>query len=75
MIKLQRIRKRFQKEVNIYNAYFGEEEQIKKFELIDHEWAVTAGELTPTLKLKRNVLIVKHKHLIDKIYKSSTALG
>ena len=75
MIKLHRIRQRFQKEVNIYNSYFGEEEQIKKFELIDHEWNVAAGELTPTLKLKRNVLNEKYKYLIEKIYKSSTALG
>lgn len=74
MIKSQRIRQRFQKEINIYNKFFSEEEQIKKFELIDHEWTVASGEITPTLKLKRNVLLAKYKHLIDKIYKASDSI-
>ena len=75
MIKVSRIIKRYQKEVNIYNTFFSEEEQIRKFELIDHEWTVAGGTGPFTLKLKRQVIMVRHKDLIDKIYKSSTVIS
>lgn len=74
MIKVRRIIQRYQKEVNFYNAFFSAEEQITKFELIDHEWTVAGGEITPTLKLKRQVIMKRYKDLIDKIYKSSTSI-
>ncbi len=59
---------RIQKEVDTYNTNFGNWEQIKKFELCSQEWTVETGELTPTLKLKRKVIINKYDHLIKKIY-------
>ena len=74
MIKAPRIIKRYQKEVNIYNTFFSEEEQIKKFELIDYEWTIPGGELTPTLKLKRHIIMDRHKDIINKLYKSSTSI-
>jgi len=68
IIALPRIRKRFQKEVNIYNKSFGATEQIKSFDLMDREWTVDSGELTPSLKLKRNVVCEKYKSVISKIF-------
>ncbi|HVA98483.1 MAG TPA: AMP-binding protein, partial [Bacteroidia bacterium] len=59
---------RFQKEIDKLNPNFGHVEQIKKFELIADEWTVNTGELTPTLKLKRKVILAKYKDLIDKMY-------
>lgn len=59
---------RIQKEVERYNESFGKWEQIKRFELVDHAWTPETGELTPTLKPKRRVLLEKHKDLYDKIY-------
>ena len=44
------------------------EEQIKKFELTPNVWSIDSGELTPTLKLKRKVILEKYKMLYDKIY-------
>jgi long-chain acyl-CoA synthetase len=46
----------------------GKVEQIKKFELIDHEWTTEGGELTPTLKPKRKIIMEKHENLFNKIY-------
>ena len=56
------------KEVDKYNKYFGDTEQIKKFDLIDFEWTVQTGELTPTLKLKRNLINAKYKDRIENLF-------
>lgn len=60
----------FQKIINEVNPNFSHIEQIKKFELLADEWDVLTGELTPTLKLKRRIILDKYKALIDKIYAS-----
>lgn len=62
------VRARIEKEINKFNQGFGKWEQIKRFELVDHAWTPETGELTPTLKPKRRVLLEKHKDLYDKIY-------
>jgi long-chain acyl-CoA synthetase len=43
-------------------------EQIKKFELLPNEWSVNGGEMTPTLKLKRKVILEKYRDAIARIY-------
>ncbi|MGB0645653.1 MAG: AMP-dependent synthetase/ligase [Bradymonadia bacterium] len=43
-------------------------EQIKKFTLLPEDFSQEAGELTPTQKLKRNVIIPKHESIIDAMY-------
>ena len=43
-------------------------EQIKKFTLIAHHFSMENGELTNTLKLKRNVINKNFKDVIDKMY-------
>jgi long-chain acyl-CoA synthetase len=68
MIALPRLRKRFQKEISKYNKFFGATEQIRAFDLVDKEWTVDSGELTPSLKLKRKVICEKYKPVIDKIF-------
>ena len=51
-----------------YNQFFNSFEQIKKFELIEEEWTIEAGELTPKLSMKRKVIQEKHHLLIKKIF-------
>ena len=43
-------------------------QQIRKWRLIPGDFTVETGELTPTLKLKRNIVIKKFKDVIDSIY-------
>ena len=43
-------------------------EKIKAVLLLDHELTVESGELTPTLKVKRRVVVEKHKKAIDRLY-------
>jgi long-chain acyl-CoA synthetase len=54
--------------VEEFNLQFSHVEQIKKFELLPEEWTVDGGELTPTLKLKRKVIMEKYKDAIEGIY-------
>jgi len=60
--------KRYQEEVDKYNKTLGHTEQIKIFRLVSTNWTPEAGELAPTLKLKRRVISEKYKPLIDEIY-------
>jgi long-chain acyl-CoA synthetase len=68
MVNLPRIKKRFHKEVHKYNKVFGATEQIRAFELIDREWTVDTGELTPSLKLKRKFICEEYKSVISRIF-------
>ena len=59
---------RIQEEVDSLNVKFGNWEKIKRFELNPNIWSIDGGELTPTLKLKRKVILEKYQLLYDKIY-------
>ena len=54
--------------VESFNKYFNHVEQIKKFELLPNDWTINGGEMTPTLKLKRKVIMEKYRDAIDRIY-------
>jgi long-chain acyl-CoA synthetase len=43
-------------------------EKIKKIALIDQEFSVESGELTPTLKVRRKFVEDKHRAVIDALY-------
>ena len=43
-------------------------EQVKKFALLDKEWTVESGEMTPKLSLKRKVVLENYKAAIESIY-------
>ena len=59
---------RIQEEIDLMNQKFGNWEQIKRFELTPDIWSIEGGHLTPTLKLKRKIVLQKYKDLYDKIY-------
>jgi len=54
--------------VEKFNELFNPVEQIKKFELMEGEWTINGGELTPTLKLKRKVIMDKYATSVERIY-------
>ena len=66
----QIVRDRIQKEVDKANQKFGHWEQVKTFELTPEIWSIDAGQLTPTLKLKRKAIKEKYIDLYNKIYRS-----
>ena len=62
------VRDRVAKEIEQYNEGFGQWEKIKKFELVPNAWTTESGELTPTMKPKRKIIMEKYKDLFEKIY-------
>ena len=60
---------RIQKEIDKYNSNFGKWEQIKRFELTPNVWSIDGGHLTPTMKMKRNIIKDKYNDLYEKIYR------
>jgi long-chain acyl-CoA synthetase len=65
----QIIKDRIQREVDTCNEKFGKWEQIKRFELTPDVWSIDGGHLTPTMKMKRNIIKEIYKDLYDKIYR------
>ena len=68
IIKNEKVLALIKDTVERYNQNFNQVEQIKKFELLPREWSVEGGELTPTLKLKRKVILEKYKDAVERIY-------
>ncbi|MEZ4828961.1 MAG: long-chain fatty acid--CoA ligase [Bacteroidia bacterium] len=64
------VKELFQGICDQYNTAFSQIEKIKKFELVADTWTFETGELTPTQKLKRRVLIDRYHLLIENIYAS-----
>ena len=60
--------KRIQEEIDHYNQKFGNWEQVKRFELTPDVWSIEAGHLTPTMKLRRKIILERYKNLYQKIY-------
>ena len=61
--------KAIQSQIDEANSKVANVQQIKKFTILEEEWTDTSGELTPTLKLKRNVINEVYKDKIDAMYK------
>ncbi len=57
-----------QKLVEEVNSRVGRVEQVKRFEILPRDLSQETGELTPTLKVKRNVVQEKYADVIDSIY-------
>ena len=50
------------------NANYARVEQIKRFLILDRDLSVEDGELTPTLKVKRNVINERYADRFDALY-------
>jgi long-chain acyl-CoA synthetase len=68
MISNPRVQEHYKSIVEKFNVQFNHIEQVKKFELLNAEWTIDGGELTPTLKLKRKVITEKYGDAIERIY-------
>ncbi|MGV8096758.1 MAG: AMP-dependent synthetase/ligase [Mangrovibacterium sp.] len=68
LIGKKEVLQQYQHEVEIINKTLGQHEEIKRFRLVVEEWSPQTGELSPTLKLKRHLLLKNYSELIDDIY-------
>ena len=68
LIKKEEIIKFLEAEIDRATPNFASYEKIKKIALLDKEFTIADGEITPTFKIKRNVVEKKHMNLIDALY-------
>lgn len=69
MIQNEQVQEKYLSEVAKFNELFGNWEQIKRFELLDTPWGIETGELTPTMKLKRKVIMEKYADRVEALYR------
>ena len=55
-------------EIEKKNKGLASYESIKKFEIVPRDFSIEGGELTPTLKVKRKVVVEKYKDEIESLY-------
>ncbi|MBQ0148835.1 MAG: long-chain fatty acid--CoA ligase [Flavobacteriaceae bacterium] len=69
LFKTAEVAKKINQEVRSANQFFGNWEQLKKCVIIPDEFSIEAGDLTPTLKMKRKIIAEKYKTEIQNIFK------
>jgi long-chain acyl-CoA synthetase len=57
-----------QKVVDAANERLSRPEQVKRFWLVSDQWSVDSGELTPTLKIRRRIVVARYSAVIDALY-------
>jgi len=68
LVRHPKVLARYQEEVDRINKTLGRHRQIKKFAVTCREWSTETGELSPTLKLKRNQLKKVYGIKLDNLY-------
>jgi long-chain acyl-CoA synthetase len=68
----EQVRALIQAELDKANAKYAQVEQVKRFFILDHDLSQETGELTPTLKVKRNVVNEKYAERFDALYGGGT---
>jgi long-chain acyl-CoA synthetase len=68
LAKHEGMRELIQEHLDEVNEKFARVEQVKKFEILPQDLSQEGGELTPTLKVKRNVVAEKYEQEVDALY-------
>lgn len=68
IIQIPEVYSLIQQDIINYNNKSQKAENILKFKLVANEWSPSSGELSPTLKLKRKIILEKYKNQINQIY-------
>jgi long-chain acyl-CoA synthetase len=68
LAKSDEVQQIVQDELDRANSNYAQVEQIKKFVILDRDLSIEEGELTPTLKVKRNVINDRFGDLFDSLY-------
>lgn len=68
LIKNADVISKYDDEIRIMASDLPRFEQVRRIILVSREWTVETGELTPTLKLKRKVILENYRDRIEKLY-------
>ena len=69
LINTEKIKEFYAEKINSLQKNLSSFEKIKNFKLLHGEFTMDLGEITPTLKIKRNIILKKFSALIDDMYK------
>ncbi|HTD84772.1 MAG TPA: hypothetical protein VK648_13375, partial [Gemmatimonadaceae bacterium] len=75
LLRMPTIQAKMEKEVNKELAGAAHFEIPKKIGLLEHDFSIERGELTPTQKVKRRVIDKQYKKLIDSLYEDAERTG
>lgn len=64
----EKVRELVQDVIDEVNSKYAQVEQVKKFTILDHDLSQETGELTPTMKVKRNICYEKYASELDAMY-------
>ncbi len=70
--QLPEIRESIDRFVRNANERMDRWETVKRYEILDHEFAQDTGELTPSMKVKRSVVLSRYEQEIDALYEQTT---
>lgn len=65
----------FERQVAAHTPDLAQYERVKKIALLENEFTIEGGELTPTLKVKRRVIDEKYRSIIDELYRAEMGVG
>ncbi|HLE63331.1 MAG TPA: hypothetical protein VI750_09335 [Pyrinomonadaceae bacterium] len=65
----------FERQIAAQTLNLAQYERVKKIVLLENEFTIEGGELTPTMKVKRRVIDEKYRALISRIYEEAEAAG
>ena len=68
MLEMREVQQLIQGEIRSRLTDFADFEQVRRFRLLEQEFSQEADEMTPTLKLKRNVIVEKYGDVIEGMY-------
>ena len=68
MLETREVQQLIQSEIRSRLTDFADFEQVRRFTLLEKEFSQEADEMTPTLKLKRNVIIARYGDAIEEMY-------
>ena len=67
------MRAEVQAAIDEVNSHYAPVEQIERFEILPNDFSQPTGELTPTLKVKRSIVVHNYAETIDAIYAGPSA--
>ncbi len=73
LIELVEVKEIYKKEMRSFSKELASHEKVRDFRLLDEEFTVDSGEITPTMKVKRRVISKKYATQIADIYKDDVA--
>jgi long-chain acyl-CoA synthetase len=68
IVKNEKVHDFYKEKIKELQSHLSDFEKVKKFTLMPAEFEISSGEITPTLKVKRNVVLKKYADLIEKMY-------